>query len=122
MNMKLALESPGSMIMHKDQNETRKAKSVQKDNIGAHAVNNPPQLFKKETVDLEKIFLEEKQEFVKLHERVAADGRVMKQSGKESSIQVALNPQVDRSDTADSGKKQSKQQDDSSPRFMIDGG
>ena len=115
--MKLALESQRSMIMHKNQNETRKAKSVQKDNIGAHAVNsvslnNPPQLFKKETVDLAKIFLEEKQEFVKLHERVAADGRVMKQSGKESSIQVALNPQVDRSDTADSGKKQSKQQDD----------
>ena len=81
--MKLALESPGSMIMHKDQNEIRKAKSLKKDIIGALALNsgqanNPPELFKKETVDLENIFLDEKKEFGKLHEQDTAGGGVLK--------------------------------------------
>ena len=79
--MKLGLESPGSMIMHKDQNEIRKAKSksVQRDNLGAPAhnqgtANSTPQIFKKETVDLEKIFLEEKKESDKKHEQDPAAG------------------------------------------------
>ena len=81
--MKLALESPGSMIMHKDQNEIRKVKSLKKDNLGALALNsstanNPPELFKKETVDLENIFLDEKKEFGKLHEQDTAGGGVLK--------------------------------------------
>ena len=80
--MKLGLESPGSMIMHKDQNELRKAKSVQRDNpdglaANSGSANNTPQLFKKETVDLEKIFLEEKNEFGRKHEQDEAGG-VMK--------------------------------------------
>lgn len=81
--MKLALESPGSMIMHKEQNEIRKVKSLKKDNLGALALNsskanNPPELFKKETVDLENIFLDEKKEFGKLHEQDTAGGGVLK--------------------------------------------
>ena len=81
--MKLGLESPGSIIMQKDQNELRKAKSVHRENPDGLAVNsgqanNTPQLFKKETVDLEKIFLEEKKEFGgRKHEQDEAGG-VMK--------------------------------------------
>ncbi len=125
--MKLGLESPGSMIMHKDQNEIRKAKSVQRDNPGALALNsamtnNAPQIFNEETVDLEKIFLDEIKESGKKHEQDTAGGAIMKQSGKESSLKIALNPLIDRFDTTDSAKKLTKQQDDQSPRFMIDGG
>ena len=56
-----------------------KAKSVQRDNTDGLAVNsgsanNTPQLFKKETVDLEKIFLDEKNEFGRKHEEDTLGG------------------------------------------------
>jgi hypothetical protein len=55
---------------------------VQRDNpdglaANSGSANNTPQLFKKETVDLEKIFLEEKNEFGRKHEQDEAGG-VMK--------------------------------------------
>jgi len=58
-------------------------KSLKKDNLGNLALNsstanNPPELFKKDTVDLEKIFLEDKNEFGKLHEQDTAGGGVLK--------------------------------------------
>lgn len=52
---------------------------MQRDNLDGLAANsgsanNTPQLFKKETVDLEKIFLDEKNEFGRKHEEDTLGG------------------------------------------------
>ena len=85
---------------------------MQRDNLDGLAANsgsanNTPQLFKKETVDLEKIFLDEKNEFGRKHEEDTLGG-IMKYSGKESSKQAALDPTIGRFDTTESAKKLSK--------------